>query len=890
MKRILLPLLLLLATFGQAQTPEEVQRAYEARFAASPCPKPAEALRLAATDEERDALRFLYAYMDWADVTDYTPAFYVAQVRAALETRRDFYWGVNVPEREFRHFVLPIRVNNEHLDTFRTAYYTELRHRVAGMSMREAVLEINHWCHEHVTYRPSDARTSNPLATLRTATGRCGEESTLTVAALRTVGIPARQVYTPRWAHTDDNHAWVEAWVDGAWHFLGACEPAPELDIAWFNEPATRGMLMTTTVTGPYKGEEQVLKQYPLQTTINVTANYAPTSRVTVQVVDGTTGKPVSGARVRFGLYNYAELYPLYTALTDARGRASLESGRGDVVVWAAKDGRYGFRQYHAGRETGVVKVRLEHSPGETYTVNLDLTPPAPGAAAPVVSDVLARANDRRLAREDSIRAAYVRSWPDSSKICEVAEVLGLDAARLHPLFRKAEGNYMGVYDVLAAWDSDSIAVVGGEAKPLSEFAFDLLATLSDKDLRDMDATVVNDHLAAIFAAKSDGKVRNVAPHDWTDYKQYVLCPRIATEELTPWRTQLQPFLVGKDVEAWRRQPSRIADYIKKEVRLDTTETARVILQSPAGTLAYGVADARSQGLCFVALCRTLGVPARYDEVTGAYQYQDGGTWVVADFSAAPTPQREDSATLRLTYTPRPFHDNPSYYSHFTLSRLVGGLPQLQEYHETATWRDTFRDGTPVAAGDYLLMSGTRLASGGVLARMSVFPVRKDAEETLQLREDDGQVSVIGSFNAENTYYDVATQCRKSILSTTGRGYYAVSLLRAGDEPSTHVLHDLEAQRAALEAWGRPLLLVFASEADFAAFEARRGEFPNLPATVHFGIDTTGALAANLLPGLTTSAQRPATLIADTFNRVVFFSQGYTIGLGTQLVKVISKL
>lgn len=50
---------------------------------------------------------------------------------------------------------------------------------------------------------------------MKTAYGRCGEESTFTVAALRSVGIPARQVYTPRWAHTDDNHAWVEAWVNG---------------------------------------------------------------------------------------------------------------------------------------------------------------------------------------------------------------------------------------------------------------------------------------------------------------------------------------------------------------------------------------------------------------------------------------------------------------------------------------------------------------------------------------------------------------------------------------------------------------------------------------------------------------------------------------------------
>ena len=63
----------------------------------------------------------------------------------------------------------------------------------------------------------------------------------LTVAALRSVGIPARQVYTPRWAHTDDNHAWVEAWVNGKWYFLGACEPEPVLNLGWFNGPAYRG-------------------------------------------------------------------------------------------------------------------------------------------------------------------------------------------------------------------------------------------------------------------------------------------------------------------------------------------------------------------------------------------------------------------------------------------------------------------------------------------------------------------------------------------------------------------------------------------------------------------------------------------------------------------------
>ena len=132
-----------------------------------------------------DALAFLYTYMSVPDAEDYTPEYYAAQTESALRARCEMPWGKQIPEREWRHFVLPVRVNNERLDTFRTAMYEILKRRVAGMTMREAVLETNHWCHEHVTYKPSDARTSSPLASMRTATGRCGEESTFTVAALR---------------------------------------------------------------------------------------------------------------------------------------------------------------------------------------------------------------------------------------------------------------------------------------------------------------------------------------------------------------------------------------------------------------------------------------------------------------------------------------------------------------------------------------------------------------------------------------------------------------------------------------------------------------------------------------------------------------------------------
>ena len=269
----------------------EVEKDFLAKQAALPNGNLFDVFNQSMTPQEKEAMTFLYAYMPIGDITDYNGDFYLRNVRAAFEAREAMPWGDSIPEMIFRHFVLPIRVNNENLDESRMVFYQELKDRVKGLSLYDAVLEVNHWCHEKVIYTPSDARTSSPLASVKTAYGRCGEESTFTVAALRSVGIPARQVYTPRWAHTDDNHAWVEAWVNGKWYFLGACEPEPVLNLGWFNGPAYRGMLMHTKVFGKYNGPEEVMEYTDGNTEINVIDNYAPSAKATITVTTEDGGK-----------------------------------------------------------------------------------------------------------------------------------------------------------------------------------------------------------------------------------------------------------------------------------------------------------------------------------------------------------------------------------------------------------------------------------------------------------------------------------------------------------------------------------------------------------------------------------------------------------------------
>lgn len=813
------------------------------------------------TADEQEALKFLYAYMPLADVTDYPTSFYADNVRLSFKARNEMSWGKNVPELLFRHFVLPIRVNNEPLDASRAYFYKELKERIKNLSMHDAILEINHWCHEKVTYQPADARTSSPLQTLRTATGRCGEQSTFAVAALRAMGIPARQVYTPRWAHTDDNHAWVEAWADGKWYFLGACEPEPVLNLGWFNAPASRAMLMHTRAFGNYNGPEEVLQRTNNFTEINLTSNYAPTAEVKFEVID-TDGKPVSGAKVEFKIYNYAEFYTAVTKQTDAQGRTSLSAGMGDLLIWASKDGKYGYSKASFGKDD-TVTITLNHnmlsdkSKTSFDEETFNIVPPTENAKTPYVSDEMRKENNRRFAYEDSIRKAYTATFLTK----EQAEKIN---PRATEYLVKARGNKQTIIDFLARHKDNEARALG------------ILATLSDKDLRDIPTEILEDN----FTAKTNQ-----------------LSPRVEDEMISiPFKNYLEKAFAGKTAEMFRKDPTALVTWINKNIRIAPEYNALQIAQTPVGVMESKTTDERSRDIFFVDVARSLGIEARKDVVTGKVQYMKDGKWMDVKFDSkeqatAPT------GKLVLTYEPSAFLDDPKYYNHFTISRIVNGSPQLMNFEEGQAdmgngtcWSNTFKNGYSFDTGTYMLTTGTRLASGSVLAATRIFNIEKGKTTTLPLdiRQDANDVSVIGQFNSESIISKYGKDV--SILSQTGRGYYILAVLGVGQEPTNHALHDIEKERAAFESWGRPVVLLFESEADAKKFQ--KDEFGSLPSTVQYAIDKNGAIREQIAREmkLQSKTQMPMFIIADTFNRVVFSSQGYTIGLGEQMKNVFKKL
>ncbi|MBF1393399.1 MAG: transglutaminase domain-containing protein [Prevotella histicola] len=810
------------------------------------------------TNEEEEALKFLYAYMPIADITDYTKAYHLNNVRTALRTKKEMPWGNKVPELLFRHFVLPMRVNNEPLDSSRTIFYRELKERVKGLSMKDAILEVNHWCHEKVTYEPSDSRTSSPLQSIRTGRGRCGEESTFTVSALRAIGIPARQVYTPRWAHTDDNHAWVEAWADGKWYFFGACEPEPVLNLGWFNAPASRAMLMHTRAFGDYQGPEEVMLRTNNFTEINLIDNYGSAARVDFKVID-MEGKPVDDAKVEFKIYNYAEFVTAVSKYTDRQGNTFLSAGKGDMIVWASKDGRFGYTKVSFGKDKNVT-IQLaydeKHTPKEQ---DLDIIPPAENAIIPTVTSAQKAENNKRLAQEDALRNAYVATFPteESMKNYHIPAAI--------PYIIKARGNWRTIQTFVEKHEGNI------------DRALKLLSTLTDKDLRDMPMDILEDNMNATSNEVS---------------------PRVEYEMILKPYKKFFAKVFRKDAQKFRNDPSLLVDWVKKNIKLNPDTRAMQIPQTPISVWESRITDERGRDIFFVDVARSLGIEAQKDLVTWKLQYKKGKDWVDVDFDTS-VQEAAKTGKLILDYSPTEYLDDPKYYTHFTISKIVYGRTWIMNFEEGqldmgggATWANTFKKGATLDEGTYLLVTGQRMADGSVMAHTQFFTIEpgKTTRQKLDVRQESEGIKVIGSFNSENLIEKDGKEV--SILSQTGRGYYVLGVLGMGQEPTNHALHDIAKMKEKLDKWGRPMVLLFTNQAEKDKFEAQKGEFGNLLKNTIFGIDKDGTVVKEIAKEmkLRNPNQLPIFIIADTFNRVVFLSQGYTIGLGEQLVKVSSKL
>lgn len=251
-------------------------------------------------------------------------------VALALLARDTIPWASSVPESLFLRYVLPARVSQEPLVAWRPEYFRyTLPIALSSPDLETAALRIGAWCDSICDYRPTQNRDQSPLVTWSSGIGRCEELTVFYMDALRSAGIPCRQVYTPWWTVCDDNHAWTEVWTPGGWKFGESAARVDSLGTPpWFAQNASRAGLIVAIAPDSVPGALAFRGGVSI---LNVTESYADfavlrvsddSTAVAVNVVNWgalrtltTLRPPVREVGLGRGVYTLSWGWPLQMAV-----------------------------------------------------------------------------------------------------------------------------------------------------------------------------------------------------------------------------------------------------------------------------------------------------------------------------------------------------------------------------------------------------------------------------------------------------------------------------------------------------------------------------------------------------------------------------------------------
>lgn len=769
------------------------------------------------------ALKFLYVNMPYSDVGNYSLETYVDYAQQGVYLWKNSPYRAEIPESTFLNDILYHRVNEEEIKPCRTLFWEKLRERVSGLDMERAILEVNYWCAQEMTYRITDDRTSSALDCYRKGYGRCGEESVLAVNALRSVGIPARQVYAPRWSHCDDNHAWVEVWCSGEWHYLGACEPEAVLDKGWFTNAASRAMMVHSRCFELSGSKEKVVGMDGINMMKNQLHRYAKTKTVTIRVED-LDGCPVEGAQIFAEVLNYSEFSPVAKLVTGADGSAELETGLGSLHILSQFGGEFGECVVDTREEEECFCVLGEEA-AEDVWIDFDMIAPADSVIGQsAVSKEAEEENSRRLREAAAIRREKTEKfrprWKDSF-LC-------------------------------------------GKPKLAEEY----MSVLSDKDRTDADPEVLKEHYEESLPYAED--------YSREIFLSYVWNPRVADEVLSKWRRCILEYFDSEQKKKFQKNPKEIWNWIQSHFVSRPERERLSVYTVPAAALSLGIAEKNSRKVLFVAIARTLGIPARLNPTDTTLEYWENGRFVRV--------MKEREKDAHLTFCGEE-GDSWTYFMNWSVARL-----KEDGYHSLklrdACWKNG-RLELDVEPGEYRVLTSNRLPTGNIFAKRYDFHIEKGEQKeiSLEMRE-----ACLADMLDHHTIpdYDLTDDdgTPHSIGTLTGNGRKILFWLEVSKEPTEHILNELMEKQEEFKQCQDQLLFIIRGEEELSdpTLSRCRSALPK----VQVLYDTFGKdLEMTARRMYVDPAKLPLLVVTDGPATGIFAASGYSVGMADMLFRIL---
>ena len=822
--------------------------------------RPSAYIKNSCTPKEYEYVRSLYRNMPLADISMCNDDFFINVVKRAVKTRSLVSWSSEITEELFVNFILPYRVNNENPVFYQEVFFNELYPIVRDMSLRDAVIAVNYWCMSKAVYTATNDRTGSPFTVINNAFGRCGEESTFAVSALRSVGIPARQVYVPRWSHCDDNHAWVEVYTGDGWHYLGACEPESRLDTGWFSLPASKAMLVHTRAFSDFAITEPIVKSERSRQEINTLKNYASTSILTVRVTN-ENGEPIEAARVDFGVVNYSEIFPLVALLTNKNGEASLLTGKGDLILHISKGGLYCHRHINVDKQPYVTIDFSTAVEKESELYSFHFYPPVGGITElPALSEVEIKKEKELFDENTALRAKRVAEFPTEKDEKELATKLNVET--LDGILINSRGNHRQIEKFLLSCDENNL-----------DLAIRLLSTLLQKDLADISSETLSGQL--YYAKRLELEAKNDGiPMDIFD--KYVLSPRIHIEFISAFYKDIYSNIPKYELELFRANPMRVIDWVRDHILLLKNMPLPVIEAIPSVTLTQKMGNDISRKILTVAIMRACAIPARLDIADSCISYYRNGEFVrIKD-------KEETNINSKLILV-REDGSLREYYKNITIARLENGIYNTLDF-SGLVWKNN-KINCCIESGNYRIISTDRQTDDSLIAVV----------DFVEIGENENREYFLPSAVIEAEKKDVAIANREleaingkkleleDLLSSKNGN--AFCWIRTEAEPTEHLLNELieNAERYSALSEGITLAIKDESELSHRTLRAVMQKIKN----INVVIDRSFKLDSIYNDFQIDNKNLPLIVVAENGKGRFAFS-GYQVGIGEMILKCLN--
>lgn len=761
---------------------KEIEEKFEKQLELLECRREEIIQQLAqCSEDEAQALRFLYTAMPVSDAIDYPASVYYTFAKHGAYLWNEGQFKGKVPEKIFANYVLHHRVNNEDISDHRGFFYDKLKDVIAGKNMYDSVIEANYWCAAEGNYHTTDGRTESPITMYNSATGRCGEESTFAVSVFRALGIPARQVYVPLWSHCDDNHAWVEAWCDGKWYFLGACEPEEALNRGWFAAASTRAMLVHSRWFGQDEPEDEIVGKSGMSRILNHLDIYAQTIDMKVKVTR-PDGSVAAGEKVYFEVLNYSGFGTVAVITADEEGIALIKTGHGSLRVCAGGNDYYGEILVKAGEQECYELKLSDRTSALKMDEWVDLTVYAPEDTADSSCDITEAQKERgadRTKQAAAYREAKIKAFYREEECRELVKELPVDEQeKWLDIFKRSMGN---LDEIIKFFKADT------HGKYSQWYKLAILESIREKDYWDTSSELLEDNCeeAAIYGNQLD-MADDKEKQFFTDY---ILCPRVSYEMLVPFRKEIAQLLTTEEKESIVASPQCLPELIDKKIVTRKDLEYGGLITSAAGALRGKIASAHSKQVLCVQIYRTLGIPARLNPMDHVLEYYCDGEF----HALGKKIEKRDSTIVIVDDKDRKDKKELSYYLDWSLSKYDDGIFQMLEMDE-----DTEESGgeefiMPAVPGIYRLITKNRLTNGNQLAREYTFEVRSGETKrvTLSMRESSIEDMLDKKAVKDMPLYDIKQSKENMLSELVKAGKTLFIWLEESREPSEHILNEL---------------------------------------------------------------------------------------------------